>query len=57
MDVFEKMWTEFLQRLVLANQWSIRKEVFIQDVINLMASYEEHFKDEVEKSRSNEKEE
>ena len=57
MDVFEQMWTELLQRLVLANQWSIRKDVLIQDMINLMAAYEEHFKDEVEKTRTSEKEE
>ena len=47
MDVFEKMWKELAERLILANKWSINKTITYQDAINLMASYEEHYHSEI----------
>lgn len=48
MSAYEQMWKGLVERLVLANRYTIRKEISYQDVINIMAVYEEHFKEELE---------
>ena len=47
MEVYEEMWKSMVQRLINANQYSIRQDVTVQDIINLMAAFEEHFADEL----------
>lgn len=62
-DVFQKMWKELIQRLAYANIYSVNKNLTYQDMINLMAAYEEEFKTEIqmleqielEKEKDNEK--
>lgn len=54
MDVYETMWKEFKSRIALAKEYSIRQDLSIQDVINLIVAYENHFAEEL-KEAENEK--
>ena len=48
MDIYEKMWRELVQRIINAQTWSVNKTLTYQDVLNLLASYEEHYTSEIE---------
>jgi hypothetical protein len=43
MDVYEEMWKGLITRLLNAQKFSIRQEVTIQDMMNLMGAFEEHY--------------
>lgn len=48
MDVYEEMWKSLVQRLTMANTYSLRSDITYQHIISLMASYEEHYGDRID---------
>jgi hypothetical protein len=48
MDVFEQMWKELVERIQLANQFSVNKSLTYQDILSLLVSYEQHFTEEIQ---------
>ena len=54
MNVYEEMWKELKARIGLAGQYSLRQEVLLQDVANLIVAYENHFAEKIKEEQDKE---